>query len=347
MGLRASNKRVVLPMYKATDHTPSVYHDRFSDRLIPVGYFLNNLDEIGPAHWNNPETADYTLKIIKPQEVDYFCNYFNQICESNNIINRNLYSLNCIVRGNRIQNNQNNQNISNQNECQTLENFEWQEHLPNCQQNLPVICSDKFCSAADAAALSLYFNAALMNYQQLMNNFQRYDNNISGIPSPPSSPIVDSHQSINSTNISSTTNISSNISSNNNSIQKLSPPPDSPPDYYFHIHILILATQSGFFNQLFGPINVHSSSSQLPSTIFVPIPYPECFGTILHWLYHHDDDAWLDEITEENFEKFYWNIRFLKLGKEAYDVLDEWLDECLEDGLNLNCFDNTEIIQDW
>ncbi|CAG8709355.1 9666_t:CDS:2 [Gigaspora margarita] len=305
MGLRASNKRVVLPMYKATDHTPSVYHDRFSDRLIPVGYFLNNLDEIGPAHWNNPESADYALKIIKPQEVDYFCNYFNQICESNNIINRNLYSLNCIVRGNRIQNNQNNQNISNQNECQTLENFEWQEHLPNCQQNLPVICSDKFCSAADAAALSLYFNAALMNYQQLMNNFQRYDNNISGIPSPPSSPIVDSHQSINSTNISSTTNISSNISSsNNNSIQKLSPPPDSPPDYYFHIHILILATQSGFFNQLF------------------------------------------DEITEENFEKFYWNIRFLKLGKEAYDVLDEWLDECLEDGLNLNCFDNTEIIQD-
>ncbi|CAG8478700.1 3665_t:CDS:1 [Dentiscutata heterogama] len=131
------------------------------------------------------------------------------------------------------------------------------------------------------------------------------------------------------------------------STQKLSPPPDSPPDYYFHIHVLVLATQSGFFNQLFGPINLHSSSSQLPSTLYVPIPYPECFGTILHWLYHHDDDAWLDDITEENFEKFYWNIKFLKLGKEAYDVLDEWLDECLEDGLSLDCFENTEIIQDW
>ncbi|CAG8478722.1 3666_t:CDS:2 [Dentiscutata heterogama] len=172
MGLRARRKRVVLPMYKPTDHTPSVYHDRFSNRLIPVGYFLNNLDEIGPAHWNNPQTADYSLKIIKPQEVDYFCNYFNQICQSNNILNRNLNSLNCIVRNNWITN----QNISQQYECQTSENFEWQEqHLPDCQSTLPVVCSDKFCSAADAAALTLYFNAALNNYQQMMNNFQQLE----------------------------------------------------------------------------------------------------------------------------------------------------------------------------
>ncbi|CAG8638338.1 8842_t:CDS:2, partial [Racocetra fulgida] len=260
-------------MYKATDHTPSVYNDPFSNRLIPVGYFLNNLDEIGPAHWDDPQ-ADYSLKIIKPQE-----------------------------------------------------------HLMDCQTTLPVVCSDKFCSAADAAALTIYFNAAMINYKQIMSHsIQRYDDQVNNvIPSPPSSPIVDSHNS--TSDDDSDTNISQ---SNPLPIQKISPSSGSPPDYYFRIHTLILATQSGYFNQLFGPINLHSSSSQLPDTLFVPIPYPECFGTILHWLYHHDDDAWLDDITEKNFEKFYWNIRFLKLGKEAYDVLDEWIDERLEDGFSFD-----------
>ncbi|CAG8491141.1 36062_t:CDS:2, partial [Racocetra persica] len=298
MGLPARRKRVILPMYKVTDHTPSVYNDPFSNRLIPVGYFLNNLDEIGPAHWNNPQSADYSLKIIKPQEVDYFL-------RSNWIINQNMTQ----------------QQYGSENE--------WQENLLDCQ-TLPVACSDEFCSAADAAALTIYFNAAMINYKQIMSHsIQRYDDQVNNVmPSPPSSPIVDSHNS--PSDDDSATNIS------NLSIQKISPSSGSPPDYYFHIHTLILATQSGYFNQLFGPINLHSSSSQLPNTLFVPIPYPECFGTILHWLYHHDDDAWLDDITEENFEKFYWNIRFLKLGKEAYDVLDEWIDERLEDGISFD-----------
>ncbi|CAG8714579.1 2101_t:CDS:1, partial [Cetraspora pellucida] len=190
MGLPARRKRVVLPMYKATDHTPSVYSDQFSNRLIPVGYFLSNLDEIGPAHWNNPQSADYSLKIIKPQEVDYFCNYFNQFCEKNNILNRNLNSLHRIVRSNCIIN----QNMSQQYGCQVSET-EWQEqHSLDCQTTtttLPVVCSDKFCSAADAAALTIYFNAAMINYKQIISNcIQRYDEQVNNvIPSPPSSPI--------------------------------------------------------------------------------------------------------------------------------------------------------------
>ncbi|CAG8508206.1 5728_t:CDS:2, partial [Scutellospora calospora] len=178
MGLPARRKRVVLPAYKLTDHTPPIYNDPCSNRPIPVGYFLNNLDEIGPAHWGNTQSADYSLKIIKPQEVDFFCSYFNQFCKNNNFPDINLDGLYCTVRNNWIINNGG---------FQTSENFEWQEqYLLDYQSSLPVTCSDKFCSAADAAALTLYFNATMISYQQFINNLQHQAT--SGIPSPPSSP---------------------------------------------------------------------------------------------------------------------------------------------------------------
>ncbi|CAG8543417.1 6999_t:CDS:1 [Ambispora gerdemannii] len=102
-------------------------------------------------------------------------------------------------------------------------------------------------------------------------------------------------------------------------------------------HTLILATQSGFFNQLLGPINNTNSLSSLnnDNDVMITVPHPEVFEPILHWLYHHDDESWLDEMSLENFQQIYENVKYLKLGKEAYDVLDQFISEVEETGIEI------------
>ncbi|CAG8454399.1 16139_t:CDS:2 [Funneliformis caledonium] len=216
----SNRKRVILPMYKQTDHTPAFYKDPFTNKLIPTAYFLKNLDEIGPQHWQNNFTSDFLLRVVRTTEIDYYCNYF--ISSS-------------------VNNEKGNATIIN--------------------------CSNSTVSASEAAEITNYFNVMLFNYQQ---------------------------------------------------------------------HLYILATQSGFFNQLLGPINSSGNRPKYSNTLTIPIPYPEVFEPILHWLYHHDDDAWLDLINTENFPKFYANVSFLKLGREAYDILDTFIEEAEETGVDIN-----------
>ncbi|CAI2178691.1 13352_t:CDS:2 [Funneliformis geosporum] len=173
----SNRKRVILPIYKQTDHTPAFYKDSITNKLIPTAYFLKNLDEIGPQHWQNNLSSDFLLRVVRTTEIDYY----------------------------------------------------------------------------------------------------------------------------------------------------------------------LLATQSGFFNQLLGPINSSGNRSKYSNTLTIPIPYPEVFEPILHWLYHHDDDAWLDLINTENFPKFYANVSFLKLGREAYDILDTFIEEVEETGVDINFEDIVEL----
>ncbi|POG66352.1 hypothetical protein GLOIN_2v1658007, partial [Rhizophagus irregularis DAOM 181602=DAOM 197198] len=86
MGLPISpkRKRVILPIYKQTDHTPAFYKDPFTNKLIPTAYFLKNLDEIGPQHWRNNYTSDFLLRVVRTTEIDYYCNYFLSYSNINN-----------------------------------------------------------------------------------------------------------------------------------------------------------------------------------------------------------------------------------------------------------------------
>ncbi|CAG8489253.1 3498_t:CDS:1 [Acaulospora colombiana] len=318
MGKLASHKRVILPVYKPTDHTPSVYKDPYSDRIIPVGYFLNNLDEIGPLHWENSQTADYLIKVVRCEEINLWCGYFDQ-CFHQSFA----------------------QNLS------ICRNYAQQQQQIPSKSSMPIAtkCHEDV-NALDAAVLTNCINYMIYSYQQLLNHHSQYfiDHNIdqrSLLPSPPASPTHCSNADANP-----------NTPNSKPTVTDLS---QSTP-YYFHTHTLILASQSGFFNQLFGPINNSSPSlctlnrHQPPSSpisptsphfcsppmqLTVPIPHPDCLEPILHWLYHHDDDAWLDVITPENFTKFYENIKFLKLGKEAFDILDSYIAEAEEDGFEI------------
>jgi len=276
MGLPISSsnrKRVILPIYKQTDHTPAFYKDPFTNKLIPTAYFLKNLDEIGPQHWKNNTTSDFLLRVVRTTEIDYYCNYF--------------LSLN------------------------------------NEKNNVPIInCSNSNISASEVADITCYFNVMLFNYQQqFYNTCNTYQSNQSQLQqqvTPPASPPPSAPTS---------------PTFNNN---KQSQPSTSTSTEYFWSHTLVLATQSGFFNQLLGPINMIGNRSKFSNTLTIPIPYPEVFEPILHWLYHHDDDAWLDLITLENFPKFYANVSFLKLGREAYDILDTFIEEAEEMGVDID-----------
>lgn len=279
----SNRKRVILPMYKQTDHTPAFYKDPFTNKLIPTAYFLKNLDEIGPQHWQNNFTSDFLLRVVRTTEIDYYCNYF--ISSS-------------------VNNEKGNATIIN--------------------------CSNSTVSASEAAEITNYFNVMLFNYQQhlysiyqsqqhqqqrQLYNFHQslqhqHQQQLTPPASPPTSPTSPTFNKHSSTPSSST--------------------------YYFWSHTLVLATQSGFFNQLLGPINSSGNRPKYSNTLTIPIPYPEVFEPILHWLYHHDDDAWLDLINTENFPKFYANVSFLKLGREAYDILDTFIEEAEETGVDIN-----------
>ncbi|CAG8562294.1 12532_t:CDS:1 [Acaulospora morrowiae] len=324
MGQLSLRKKVILPVYRPTDHTPSVYKDPFSERIIPVGYFLNNLDEIGPLHYENGQTADYLLNIVRCDEINLWCEYFDQYFHQS--FNRNLTVL---------------QGIAQQ-----------QQQLIPSKSLTPIHTKcHKDANALDAAVLTNCVNYMVCGYNQLLLNYHQYfgDRSIgqtSLLPSPPGSPTSPSYDHFTFTN----------APNNKPTVMDFS----RPTSHNFYAHTLVLASQSGFFNQLFGPINNPTSSlcnlhrqqsppssptsptsphfcshPQFPIQLTVPIPHPECFGIILHWLYHHDDDAWLDEITPENFIHFYENIKFLKLGKEAFDVLDAYIAEAEEDGLEI------------
>ncbi|RIA78950.1 hypothetical protein C1645_795102 [Glomus cerebriforme] len=270
-------KRVILPIYKQTDHTPAFYKDPFTNKLIPTAYFLKNLDEIGPQHWKNNYTSDFLLRVVRTTEIDYYCNYFSSLSSSSSLNNNEIIN-----------------------------------------------CSNSKISASEAADITCHFNVMLFNYQQqlLYNNIIQQQsllsiqNNNQPLQqvTPPASPPI------------------SPTSFNNNKLQS-SP---STSTYYFWSHTLVLATQSGFFNQLLGPINTLGNRFKYSNSLTIPLPYPEVFEPILHWLYHHDDDAWLDLITLENFPKFYANVSFLKLGREAYDVLDNFIEEAEEMGVDID-----------
>ncbi|CAJ0827381.1 1200_t:CDS:2, partial [Entrophospora sp. SA101] len=263
--LPVDRKRVSLPIYKPSDHTPPVYKDPCSGRLIPTAYFLKNLDELGPQHWQSNLTSDFLLRVISTSEIDLYCNYFNR------------------------SNNNNNGN------------------------NAIINCSDLNINALQAAKITNYFNVMLYNYQHNIIDSS------SSLLSPPITPMDDSFP------------LSSSSSSSSQQQQR-----QQQSSRYFWSHTLVLALQSGFFNQLLGPLNTIGERQKLPNILTVPIPYPDEFEPIIHWLYHHDDDAWLDLITIDNFHKFYANIKFLKLGKEAYDVLDTFIEEAEEIGLDIS-----------
>src|SRR5579871_6216659 len=98
MGLPISpkRKRVILPVYKQTDHTPAFYKDPFTNKLIPTAYFLKNLDEIGPQHWKNNSTSDFLLRVVGTTEIDYYCNQFLSLNNINNEkTNENSPIINC------------------------------------------------------------------------------------------------------------------------------------------------------------------------------------------------------------------------------------------------------------
>ncbi|RHZ72703.1 hypothetical protein Glove_241g13 [Diversispora epigaea] len=366
MGLLTDQKRVILPIYKPTDHTPSVYKDPHSDRLIPVGYFLNNLDDIGPVHWENKETADFLLRVVSCEEVDYWCEYFDNL------------SRNLLLYQNHIRRQQPSpQQQSYNNTTQKL----------NTSSSLPK-CNNRNINALEASTLTNYFNMMMFNYQKLLlnnfnlqqqqlQNYYQHNNYDSGLITPPDSPQREeyycNHHHHNNTSASTPpiTNKPTFTNSSNPTSQSSSSL-SSSSSYYFYTHTLILASQSGFFNQLLGPINGSTSttynshqnqspplsplsptspsssssssssyssqfndSNNFPTTLTIPIPHPECFEIILHWLYHHDDELWLDVITPDNFTKFYENVKFLKLGKEAYDILDSYIAEAEEDGIEI------------
>ncbi|CAG8462927.1 9776_t:CDS:2 [Diversispora eburnea] len=197
MGLRTDQKRVILPVYKPTDHTPSVYKDPHSDRLIPVQYFLNNLDDIGPVHWENERTADFFLKIVSCEEVDY--------CYNN-----------------------------------TTQKLNTSSSLPKC--------NNRNINALEASTITNYFNIMMFNYHQLLlNNFNLQQQQLQNY-----------------------------YQHNNNYDSGFMTPPDSPQrEEYYYV------------------------------------------------------------ITPDNFTKFYENVKFLKLGKEAYDILDSYIAEAEEDGIEI------------
>ncbi|CAG8502292.1 2776_t:CDS:2 [Ambispora leptoticha] len=181
MGLPVSNhKRVIIPTYKTTDHVPEYYLDPHSGGFIPTGYFLDNLDSIGPQHWQNWYSSDITLHVVG---TTYNGNYNH------------------------------NNNVGHY----------------------------RFCN-----------NANQMNQLGLIND--------------------------------------------------------------------TMVSESGFGSE---------------DNITITVPHPEVFEPILHWLYHHDDDSWLDEMSLENFQQIYENVKYLKLGKEAYDVLDQFILEVEETGIEI------------
>ncbi|KAK9763234.1 hypothetical protein K7432_010289 [Basidiobolus ranarum] len=52
----------------------------------------------------------------------------------------------------------------------------------------------------------------------------------------------------------------------------------------------------------------------------IQIPSVDTFEGILKWIYTKDDNEWLAQIDEENFDATLANIVFLHLGPEAYSV---------------------------
>ncbi|ORX80638.1 hypothetical protein K493DRAFT_320850 [Basidiobolus meristosporus CBS 931.73] len=66
----------------------------------------------------------------------------------------------------------------------------------------------------------------------------------------------------------------------------------------------------------------HTSSclSSRLTQLRIQVPSVDTFGGILQWIYTRNDQQWLTQINEENFDETLANVVFLHLGPEAYNI---------------------------
>jgi len=302
MGKKIISKRVRIPQYSPSDHTPEFFSDPFAGRLIPTAYFLKELDVLGPQNWMNMLSAEFVLRVVRNSAIHGNADSNDQM-ECYEDYYDNAFSNGGSEDESDMEHDDDRANID------THEHYSHQRRPQAYSQTHPLLCIPTTCSTSTM------------------------------LPSPPASPM--------------SSQTPSSPSPYSYFIPSPLPSPPLPSDDIFFCHTLILATQSGYFNRLLGPINsptytpyskyasflafpAYSSDSQIFAlpTINISVPHPSCFSPILHWLYNHDDDEWLDTMTLDNFGRVYENVVFLKLGREAYDVLDQFLEETEDAGID-------------
>ncbi|KAK9767170.1 hypothetical protein K7432_003230 [Basidiobolus ranarum] len=117
---------------------------------------------------------------------------------------------------------------------------------------------------------------------------------------------------------------------------------DSKETEEFWVHDFLLVSQSQLFSCLFRRCEKQSNSCTLENSICskilvtistedkdfkcieLNVPCVRTFANLLKWLYDHNDQAWLDTFTRDNFQNVLENIAYLRLGMEAYDVCAEY-----------------------
>ncbi|ORX85757.1 hypothetical protein K493DRAFT_319906 [Basidiobolus meristosporus CBS 931.73] len=108
------------------------------------------------------------------------------------------------------------------------------------------------------------------------------------------------------------------------------------------VHDFLLVNQSQLFACVFRKCekqsnnctNNNSICSKIPISmsfegkevrcVELNVPCITTFVNLLKWLYDHNDKAWMDTFTRENFQNVLENIAYLRLGMEAYDVCAEF-----------------------